>query len=254
MNSPITLIGGKSRLAKQIIKYFPDHSCYCEPFAGGAQVFFRKPPSKVEVLNDLDGEIVNLYRVCQSHPEELMRCLRYHLISRQWFELIKRADPSSLTDIQRASRFFYLQRAGFGGRMLNPNYGHVVHGSQRLGPGRFPFLIEAAHRRLHNVQIECLPYEQILEKYDHTNTLFYLDPPYLNRRYYRHNFAEKDFVTLASRLAKLRGTFVLSINDSPVLRQLFRRFEISPVELTYTCKRHARHRLGQEILIHNLKL
>ena len=89
MHGPLSYIGGKNRLAKRIIAIFPKHTTYVEAFAGGAQVFFRKEPSEVEVLNDLDGEIVNFYRVCQQHHEELLRYFRFVVVSREWFDLLK---------------------------------------------------------------------------------------------------------------------------------------------------------------------
>ena len=73
MNSPFAYIGGKSRLAKQIISIIPDHKTYCEAFSGAAWVFFKKPPSKVEVLNDLDSELITFYRVVQNHLEEFLK-------------------------------------------------------------------------------------------------------------------------------------------------------------------------------------
>src|ERR1700751_1094745 len=108
MIGPLPYIGGKNRLAKQIISLLPDHTAYVEPFAGGAQVFFHKEPSKVEVLNDLDGEVVNFFRICQSHYEELLRYCRYLLVSRGWFELLKKTDPTTITDVQRAARYLYI--------------------------------------------------------------------------------------------------------------------------------------------------
>src|SRR6266852_2181037 len=110
MIGPLSYIGGKNRLAARIIELFPKHTTYVEAFAGGAQVFFHKEPSPVEVLNDLDREIVNFFRICQSHYQELVRYLQYMLVSREWFGLLKRTDPSLLTDVQRAARFFYLQK------------------------------------------------------------------------------------------------------------------------------------------------
>src|SRR5215475_6718489 len=110
MRGPLAYIGGKNRLARTLIALFPKHTTYVEPFAGGAQVFFHKPPSEVEVLNDLDGEIVNFFRICQWHHEELIRQLRYCLASRKLYELLARSDPVTLTDVQRAARFFYLQK------------------------------------------------------------------------------------------------------------------------------------------------
>src|SRR5664280_3229364 len=103
MIGPLSYIGGKRTLAKRVIALFPEHTTYVEPFAGGAQVFFHKEPSKVEVLNDLDGEMVNFFRVCQQHYEELLRYLRFVLVSRKWFELLLETDPAKLTDIQRAA-------------------------------------------------------------------------------------------------------------------------------------------------------
>ncbi len=103
-------IGGKNRLAARIISILPEHVAYVEPFAGGAQVLFHKPPSEVEVLNDLDFDIVNFFRVCQWHYEELIRYLRYSLASRRLHELHVKTNPAVLTDIQRAGRFFYLQK------------------------------------------------------------------------------------------------------------------------------------------------
>ena len=122
MAGPLSYIGGKNRLAKQVIEIFPKHTTYVEAFAGGAQVFFHKEPSKVEVLNDLDGEIVNFYRVCQQHHEELVRYFRFVVVSRTWFDLLKATDPAMLTDIQRAARYLYLLKNCFASLVRNPTY------------------------------------------------------------------------------------------------------------------------------------
>jgi len=250
MHGPTTQVGGKNRLAKTIIALFPFHRCYVEPFAGGAQVFFHKPPSKVEVLNDLDGELINFFRVCQSHPDELIRCLRYHLASRRWFDLLKNTQVQGLTDIQRAVRFFYIRRISFGGRVIKPTFGYSLAARPRFRPVRIPEIIARAHQRLQDVQIECLPFQQILKRYDSTQTLFYLDPPYWNLPYYHHNFTEEDFIELAALLARLKGKFILSLNDTPEVRELFQAFRIATVELPYSCSRLKR-RHQQELLITN---
>ena len=155
-----------------------EHTTYVEAFAGGAQVFFHKEPSKVEVLNDLDGEIVNFYRVCQQHYEELLRYFRFALVSREWFDLLKATDPETLTDIQRAARHLYLLKNCYAGLVRNPNYHWHVVQPPGFNLERLPELIENAHKRLARVQIECLPYEEVLDGYDRPTTLFYLDPPY----------------------------------------------------------------------------
>jgi len=250
MPGPLSYIGGKNRLAKRIIEIFPKHTTYVEAFAGGAQVFFQKEPSKVEVLNDLDGEIVNFYRVCQNHHEELLRYFRFALVSRKWFDLHKTTDPQTLTDIQRAARYLYILKGSFASLVRHPNYHYHVIQPPGFNLERLPEVIEDAHTRLERVQIECLPYDEILKRYDRPTTLFYLDPPYWGRKLYRHNFTEVDFAGLEERLRKLRGKFVLSLNDLPDVRSLFRRFRIKPVELAYTSQTKA-GRLYKEVLITN---
>src|ERR1035441_929684 len=104
MIGPLSYIGGKNRLANLIISQIPPHKTYVEPFAGGAQVFFHKPPSKVEILNDLSDDIVNFFRICQSHAPELIRYVQHMVAARSWFALLQKMDPEVLTDIQRAAR------------------------------------------------------------------------------------------------------------------------------------------------------
>jgi DNA adenine methylase len=246
----LSYIGGKNRLAKQIIQIFPDHTTYVEPFAGGAQVLFRKDPSKVEVLNDLDGELVNVYKVCQNHYEELLRYFRFVLVSRTWFDLLKKTDPKMLTDIQRAARYLYLLKNCFASLIVNPVYHRNVVQPPGFNLERLPELIEKTHKRLERVQIECAPYDEILQHFDRKGTLFYLDPPYYGKKLYRHNFSHADFEKLSERLSRLRGKFILSLNDVPEVRNLFRRFYIKGVNLHYTSQKQAGRRY-QEVLITN---
>jgi DNA adenine methylase len=253
MIGPLSYIGGKRALAKRIIQVFPKHTTYVEAFAGGAQVLFHKEPSSVEVLNDLDSEIFNFFRVCKEHHEELVRYFRFTLVSRKWYALLKATDPATLTDVQRAARYLYLLKNSFASLVVNSRYHvHVVQ-----PPGfnleRLPEHIENAHRRLERVQIECLPYEKILKKYDRPATLFYLDPPYFGRKLYRYNLEPKDFEKLAERLKDIRGKFVLSLNDVPEVRDLCRRFHIYGVELPYTAQKRSGRRY-REVLITNFRL
>jgi DNA adenine methylase len=252
MVGPLSYIGGKNRLAKQIIGIFPKHKTYVEAFAGGAQVFFHKEPSPVEVLNDLDGEIVNFFRVCQSHYEELLRYMQFTLVSRKWFELLRATGPEGLTDIQRAARHLYLLKNSFASMVRHPNYHWQVVQPPGFNLERLPQLIENAHKRLERVQIECLPYDKILAHFDRPTTLFYLDPPYWGRKLYRHNFTTADFEKLEEHLRKLQGKFVLSLNDLPEVRALFHRFHIREVQLAYTAQKASGKRY-REVLITNFK-
>src|SRR5579871_6540541 len=104
----IPWIGGKRRLANKIIPLFPTHECYVEPFAGAAALYFRKRPALVEVLNDINGELINLYRVVKIHLEEFTRQFKWALTSREIFKWLQITPAETLTDIQRAARFYYL--------------------------------------------------------------------------------------------------------------------------------------------------
>lgn len=125
MTKPIIpWIGGKRRLAKRLFSIFPDHTCYVEPFAGGAALFFlREEPAKVEVLNDINSDLVNLYRVVKHHLEEFVRQFKWALSSREVFKWMQMTQPETLTDIQRAARFYYLQHAAFGGKVTGQTWG-----------------------------------------------------------------------------------------------------------------------------------
>lgn len=248
MIGPLPYIGGKRALASRIIELFPKHTTYVEAFAGGAQVFFRKNPSKAEVLNDLDGEMVNLYRVCQLHYEELIRYMRFMLVGRTWYDLLQATDPATLTDIQRAARHMYLLKNSYAGRVRSQNYGMNVVQPPGFNPERLPEIITETHERLRRVQIECLPYEKVLAQYDRPTTLFYLDPPYYGRTLYRHNFKPDDFVTLAARLKALQGKFLMSLNDLPQVRALFKNFTIRDIDLHYTAQKIAGRRYHELII------
>ncbi len=250
MIGPLSYIGGKRAIAKQIIEGFPEHTTYVEPFAGGAQVFFRKEPSKVEVLNDLDQDIVNFYRVCQLHSDELIRYMRFTVSSRAWFDLLMKTDPATLTDVQRAGRFLYLSKNTYAGLVRRRNFNMNVIQPPGFNPERLPELLEETHRRLARVEVENLPYEEVVKRYDRPKTLFYLDPPYFARALYNHNLEHADFVKMAEILHGIKGKFVLSLNDVPEVRAIFKGFKIRGIDLHYTAQKIAGRRF-KEVLITN---
>ena len=229
----------------------PEHITYVEPFAGGVGCF-PQTASNVEVLNDLDYDIVNFFRVCQWHYEELIRYLRFCLASRKLHELHVKSNPATLTDVQRAGRFFYLQKNSFGGLILNQKFHYGVTQASNYNPERIPQIIEQTHKRLARVQVESLPYEKVLEKYDRPTTLFYLDPPYWRRKLYKFNFSDADFEELDRRLRALKGKFLLSLDDHPEVRRIFHRWNLIPVDIAYTAKRDTRKRFG-ELFITNFE-
>lgn len=170
-------IGGKSKLSKTIIAKIPAHTCYVEPFAGAAWIFWKKEESKVEVLNDINKELITLYRVVQNHLEEFVRYFKWSLVSRDEFSRLKTLPPDCLTDIQRAARFFYLQRNAFGGKVDGQNFGYATTAVSRFNLLRIEEELSAAHIRLARTYIECLGYADIIKKYDRAYTFFYIDPP-----------------------------------------------------------------------------
>lgn len=228
--------GGKRRLAKHILPLFENqHQCYVEPFAGGAALLFMRPvPAPVEVLNDVHSELVHLYRCVRHHLDELVRQFRWALASRQMFEWAKMERPETLTDIQRAARFLYLQKLAFGGKVSSTHFGTSPMQPPRLNLLRLEEELSAAHLRLSRVTIEHLPWAECIKRYDRPGTLFYLDPPYWETEGYGSPFDWPEYEQLAAVMAKLRGRAILSINDHPDIRRAFRGFKHRRLSTTYT--------------------
>ena len=252
MMGPLSYIGGKRRIAKQLVALIPPHTTYVEPFAGGAQVFFQKPRSKVEVLNDLDDEIVNFLRVCQRHPAELSRLLRWQPASRRIFGWYQQQPPETLTDVERAARFCYLQKNTWGGKRMRRNFHFSVMKPPSYAPHRLPQRFAAIAQRLDGAQLESTSYERIFNTYDRKTTFFYCDPPYVGVDLYQHNLTDQQFQHLANQLRALKGHFLLSINDCPNARTWFAGFHQRPISVSYTTVRHPRR--FRELLIANYPL
>jgi DNA adenine methylase len=204
------------------------------------------------VLNDLDDEIVNFLTICQRHPQELSRILRWQPASRRLFERHDQHPPEGLTDIERAARFLYLQKNAWGGHRLRRNFHYCVTKPPNYSPDTLPELLTAAAERLTQVQIEHQPYQEVLRRYDRPTTFFYCDPPYMGVDLYQHNFSDEHFVELAALLRSLKGQFLLSINDCPKVREWFAAFNRLEIAFTYTAVR--RPRSFRELLFANYPL
>ncbi|WP_250440382.1 DNA adenine methylase, partial [Delftia tsuruhatensis] len=179
MTNPIVpWIGGKRRLVDLLLKRFPAHSCYVELFAGGAAVYFARHPADVEVLNDVNGDLVNLYRVVTHHLEEFVRQFKWALTSRQVFKWLQETRPETLTDVQRAARFFYLQQHCFSGKVSGQSFGTATT-APAINLLRIEESLSAAHLRLAGgTYVEQLDWAACIDRYDRPHTLFYADPPY----------------------------------------------------------------------------
>ncbi|MGA7439501.1 MAG: DNA adenine methylase [Luteibacter sp.] len=243
-------LGGKRRLADRIFKFFPNsHSCYVEPFAGGAALFFMKPSAPVEVLNDINGDLVNLYRVVQHHLEEFVRQFKWALTSRQVFEWLKVTRPETLTDIQRAARFYYLQQNAFGGKVQGQTFGTATTTPPGLNLLRLEETLSAAHLRLAGAYVEHLPWAACVAKYDRPHTLFFMDPPYWETEGYGVEFPWAEYEALAACLGTLKGKAIVTLNDHPAIRELFSGYRIERAEHTYTVAGGSRAKDVGEVLI-----
>lgn len=246
----IPWLGGKRRLADRIFKFFDNaHTCYVEPFCGGAALFFLKPPSDVEVINDINGELINLYRVVQNHLEEFVRQFKWALSSRKVFEWMKITRPETLTDIQRAARFYYLQQGAFGGKVDGQTYGTATTSPPGLNLLRLEETLSAAHLRLASAYIEHLPWRDCVAKYDRPHTLFFMDPPYWETEGYGVDFGWPEYQALADVMGTLQGRVILTLNDHPAIRALFSPFHIERAEHTYTLGGGAKAKDVGEVLI-----
>lgn len=232
-------VGGKRYLAARIGALIDEtaHECYCEPFVGMGGVFFRrKRRPQVEVINDWSCDVVNLFRVLKHHQGTLVHELSLQLYSREEFDRQLRTNPDDLTDIQRAARFYFLQRAGFGGKPDSRTFPTTTQKSKAIQPETMRRFFMRLHDRLALVTIERLPYQEVIARYDRPHTFFYLDPPYYGcEDYYGKGlFERQDFHRMADQLAALKGRFLMSLNDRQEIREIFNRFKIEKVTTSYS--------------------
>ncbi|MGE4323399.1 MAG: DNA adenine methylase [Sphingobium sp.] len=231
-------IGGKRALASTIVPMIgaAAHECYVEPFVGMGGVFFRRAARpRAEVINDISADVTNLFRLLQRHYQQLLDVLKWQVTSREDFERLVKVDPASLTDLERAARFLYIQRLAFGGKVMGRSFGTATTGPARFDLTKLIPMLEDVHERLAGVVIERMTYDRLIARYDRPHTLFYLDPPYwgCTDDYGRDIFSQADFSRLSDLLKAIEGRFILSINDVPAIRDIFSWAEVRPVDLNY---------------------
>jgi DNA adenine methylase len=240
-NPVAAYVGGKRLLAAKVCARIASvpHSLYAEPFVGMGGVFFRRAAKpKAEIINDRSGDVVCLFRILQRHYPQFMEVLKFQITSRREFERLNASDPATLTDLERAARFLYLQRLAFGGKVAGRTFGQVYDSSARFNLNRLAPMLEDAHERLAGVIIENLDWPDFIDRYDREATLFYLDPPYFGTEDYygKEMFDRSQYELMAERLDRLQGRFILSINDVPQIRTIFKRFAIEEAALTYSVR------------------
>lgn len=254
-------IGGKSLLAKTIVPIIENqpHTIYAEPFMGMGGIFFRRTKRpKCEAINDINQDLIILYRVLERFYPYFADMMKYKLCSRAEFNRLILENPNLLLDFERAARFLYLQKNAFGGKVNSQAFGVALE-----RPGRFDVrkVLQAAediHERLQGVYIECLPYQDFIRRYDREGTLFYLDPPYWNNEndYGKGIFGKADFERLNGLLRTIKGKFIMSINDVEPIRELFYGFYFKEVTTRYSlgCRMKKALKPVGELLIANFEI
>ncbi len=247
-------IGGKKNLAKRLCALIEStpHKLYAEPFVGMGGIFLRRRfRPKSEVINDRNREVANLFRVVQRHYVPFLQMIQFQLTVRAEFERLVKTAPDTLTDMERAARFLYIQRTNFGGKVGGtPSFGVSPDRPARFDVTKVGPMLEDLHARLAGVVIECLDFASFLTRYDRPHTLFYLDPPYWGSEsdYGKELFSRADFERLRDVLRGLKGQFMMSLNDVPEVRDLFAEFDIEAVDTTYSIAKAGNKRVGEVII------
>ena len=248
LKPPICRVGGKSKLRNTIIEMIPKHTCYVELFFGAGWVYFGKEESKVEVINDVDRELVNLFKTIKYHSPEIERLLQYEFSGRDIFEEYKNCSIEYLTEIHRAIRFLYLITQSFAGKGKVYGYGTTTKPSQHI----FKEVLGEIRERLKNTYVENLSFEKIIDKYDREHSFFFCDPPYFETSGYDYKFGEEEHIILLDKLKNLKGKFLLTINDHPKVREWYKDFNIKKVEVNYSVSKDEKGRgKYKELIITN---
>jgi DNA adenine methylase len=249
-------IGGKRLLARRICEILAQtpHDAYVEPFVGMGGVFLRRAVRpRVEIINDVSGDVVNLFRILQRHPEALLRELAWRPAMRVEFDRLKGARAQDLTDVERAARFLYLQTLAYGGKVTGRSFGVDPRGGQTFDIRRLEPRLRRLHDRLAGVVIENEDWADLVPRYARAETLFYLDPPYFGSEddYGKDLFPRAQFEALAQALRQAEGRILVSINDTPEIREAFGGFEIEEVETKYSIAGSSGHggQVVRELLI-----
>lgn len=249
-------IGGKRNLAKRIcaiIDADTAHKTYAEPFVGMGGIFLRRTSRpRAEFINDRSREVYNLFRILQEHYVAFLDLLRFQITTQANFERLVLVNPDTLTDLQRAARFLYLQKISFGGKITGRTFGLSRERAGRFNLTTLEPDLEALHSRLSGVCVTCLDFGDFIRRVDHHDTLFYLDPPYWGcEGYYgRDLFNRARFEDMAAQLGVLKGRFIMSLNDTPGVREVFAGFTIEEISTIYTAASSG-PKAAAEVLIMN---
>lgn len=226
----------------------PKHKSYIEVFGGALSVFYQKSPSKIEVINDINDDLINLHLCIQRKAQSLSNVLNSMLVSRKLFYMIKNKELQARNDIKRAAFYFYLINTSFGSAM------NQFAMSKQRAPKRLRRDFSLHTKRLKNVSIENKSFEYILKEYDDKEALFYLDPPYVGtEKYYKNiqGFGLKEHKLLSQCLKDIKAKFMLSYNDCALVRELYKDFNVKELKVKYSLNNAKERKETKELLIMN---
>jgi DNA adenine methylase len=213
MKTPITYYGGKQQLARVIIRLIPPHKIYAEPFMGGGAVYFAKPPSEVEIINDTNGELINFYKITKDDFTALKKEIDGALHSRKTYRhaSVVFENPDMIDPVKRAWAVFVLANTSFGSDMT-AGYGYDISGKGTAAlSAKIENFTEAFSKRIRGTQIECCDALKIIRTRDTPETFFYIDPPYPDTDQGHYNgYTSADFTALLELLSTIQGKFILS--------------------------------------------
>lgn len=217
MKTLINYPGAKWGMAKEIVALMPEHRSYLEPFFGSGAVLFHKPPSAIETVNDIDGDIVNFFKVLREMPEQLSEAIEMTPYARDVFDDAHKNHGGS--EFDRAYRFAIRSKMGFGFKTYTQTGFKMDIAGREKGYttscwNRMPKDIVIAAQRLKNVQIDNRPALDVIRRFNFPNVLIYADPPYLletrGGKQYRHEMSEQDHINLLDALKQHLGPVILS--------------------------------------------
>jgi DNA adenine methylase len=227
LKTPITYYGGKQAMLKHLLPLIPPHKLYCEPFFGGGALLFAKPVSETEIINDLNGEVVNFFKVVKTKFPQLQKEVTGTLHSR---ELFKRAKaiydfPDMFSDVQRAWAFWVLTNQGFSGSIGAWGFGKDAAKERALAGKRLDFSKVYADR-FNAVQIEHNNALTVIERCDDKDAFLYCDPPYIHTDQGHYaGYSEQEYTRLLERLSKFKGKFLLSSYPNTILKTFIKRYK-----------------------------
>jgi DNA adenine methylase len=228
MKTPITYYGGKQRMVSTILPLIPEHEIYTEAFIGGGAIYWAKPKAQLEVINDLNGELINFYQVMKHQYDELSRLVQATLHSRKQHATAYRiyCNSSDFTPVERAWAVWVLSCQGFSGK-IGSSWGYEKSKStmtRKIQNAKYRFEVDDLGSRLEHTQIECIDALKVISVRDSVDTFHYVDPPYFNSNCGHYSgYSEQDFVNLLELLSGVKGKFLLSSYPSEVLEEFSKR-------------------------------